>query len=387
MNDRGFELEEEIITSKNHDVDQIKNRYYTAKNNQVKEADKLTSRLRRERRRRPVVSKPTKIHTSAPMIVKNEEETIENAISSIHNYVDEIIVLDTGSTDKTMEIASTFPRVTVYEKEFIPWDFSEARNHSLSLVGGKEVFILDADEELDSPVKFDMSVGFATLIDMNISGVEKSMVKVPRMFPTDKFYYDGSVHNRPISNEKYSWSMKDIIIRHWYDLSENKDSARSERTRQFLFKMKNELKTFNDYFRFCRLCLSLGEYHHLDMVWNEGYELFSELDIWDKRRFPTYLLFIAYSSMKRKDFWSWIDYINEYEDLVGTELDSTFCRFSYYYGMGEFRFAQQLSEQYLQTSNTPLNTPFVTRNSFIYKPEMMLKRDFINYGFNRGIIK
>lgn len=64
------------------------------------------------------------------MIVKNEEAHIARCLDSVVELVDEIIIVDTGSTDRTVEIVSAYTsQVYMY-----PWkdDFSEARNYSFS---------------------------------------------------------------------------------------------------------------------------------------------------------------------------------------------------------------------------------------------------------------
>lgn len=78
------------------------------------------------------------------MIVKNEENTIARCLMSIRSLVDEMIVVDTGSADRTKEIALAYG-AKVYD---FPWtnNFSEARNYGLSKASGKWILILDADE-------------------------------------------------------------------------------------------------------------------------------------------------------------------------------------------------------------------------------------------------
>jgi glycosyltransferase involved in cell wall biosynthesis len=81
------------------------------------------------------------------MIVKNEEERLTNCLSSAAAYVDEIVVVDTGSTDRTVEIAKSFgARIHYFE-----WvhDFAAARNESLRHASGDWVLQLDADERLN----------------------------------------------------------------------------------------------------------------------------------------------------------------------------------------------------------------------------------------------
>jgi glycosyltransferase involved in cell wall biosynthesis len=80
------------------------------------------------------------------MIVKNEELNLPKCLQSVKNAVDEIIILDTGSTDKTPEIAQQFGAKVYY----FQWcnDFSAARNEALKYVTGDWVLVLDADETL-----------------------------------------------------------------------------------------------------------------------------------------------------------------------------------------------------------------------------------------------
>jgi glycosyltransferase involved in cell wall biosynthesis len=79
------------------------------------------------------------------MIVKNEGKNLERCLQSAKPFVDEIVIVDTGSQDNTVEIATRFgARVDYFE-----WcdDFSAARNYSLSKVTGEWILHLDADEE------------------------------------------------------------------------------------------------------------------------------------------------------------------------------------------------------------------------------------------------
>ncbi|MBM7854289.1 glycosyltransferase involved in cell wall biosynthesis [Desulfohalotomaculum tongense] len=80
------------------------------------------------------------------MIVKNEAENLARCLSSVENLVDEIIVVDTGSTDGTPEIARRF-KARVFNFRWVN-DFSAARNYSLEQATGDWIIYLDADEEL-----------------------------------------------------------------------------------------------------------------------------------------------------------------------------------------------------------------------------------------------
>jgi hypothetical protein len=83
---------------------------------------------------------------SVCLITKNEEKNIARALRSVKKIADEVIVADTGSTDKTVEIATGLG-AQVYN---FPWidDFSAARNFAISQAHSDWIFWLDADEEL-----------------------------------------------------------------------------------------------------------------------------------------------------------------------------------------------------------------------------------------------
>ncbi|MGF9915647.1 glycosyltransferase [Paenibacillus ehimensis] len=78
------------------------------------------------------------------MIVKDEEKTLRRCLDSVKGLVDEIIVVDTGSTDKTVEIASEFTD-HVYLFQWIN-DFAAAKNEAISKSTAKWILVLDADE-------------------------------------------------------------------------------------------------------------------------------------------------------------------------------------------------------------------------------------------------
>jgi len=93
-------------------------------------------------------TKDKKYTVSLCMIVKNEEQYLAKCLRSVKPVVDEMIVADTGSTDRTKEIARAFG-VKIYDFKWTD-DFSEARNFSISKASGRWTFHLDADEVISS---------------------------------------------------------------------------------------------------------------------------------------------------------------------------------------------------------------------------------------------
>lgn len=134
---------------------------------------------------------------SASMIVKNEEKCLEQCLSSIKG-IDEIVILDTGSTDATAKIAEKYTdKVFVGEYEWCD-DFAGARNESLKRCSGDWIFIIDADEKLET------GVGSLVNAVKNANGQDVLMAKVvsggtafwsARLFKNNGIRWKGAVHN------------------------------------------------------------------------------------------------------------------------------------------------------------------------------------------------
>lgn len=102
---------------------------------------------------------------SVCMIVHNEEKQLSKALASVHEHADEVIVVDTGSTDKTKEIAGGFDKVRLYD--FDAGDpiesFSAARNHAFSKATCRYVMWFDGSNTIE-----DLSVVTRALKDGNV---------------------------------------------------------------------------------------------------------------------------------------------------------------------------------------------------------------------------
>ncbi len=146
------------------------------------------------------------------MIVKDEEARLPSCLQSVDGLVDEIIIVDTGSTDSTVSIAQSFG-AKIYH---FPWiqDFAAARNEALKHCTGKWILYLDADETIAETSKNNIrsflesqneSVGgiVCTIVSkhrhIGSTGTETHKGGYPRIFknlgfPTVKF--SGRVHEQ-----------------------------------------------------------------------------------------------------------------------------------------------------------------------------------------------
>ncbi|WP_123042214.1 TPR domain-containing glycosyltransferase [Cohnella candidum] len=145
------------------------------------------------------------------MIVKNEEKVLARCLDSVQGYVDEIIVVDTGSSDSTKEIASRYTE-HVYDFTWIN-DFAIAKNEAVRRATSKWILVLDADEYLDPDKKDELRgmlseldasqpLGFVlpifNLVESVNSGkfIESTAVRLFTNLPT--VYFDRPIHEQVV---------------------------------------------------------------------------------------------------------------------------------------------------------------------------------------------
>lgn len=94
-----------------------------------------------------------KINITALLITFNEEKHIEKAINTI-DFADEIIVIDSFSTDKTLEILEQFKHVKVIKRAFK--NFADQRNFAIQQASGNWILFIDADERIPKNLKHEI---------------------------------------------------------------------------------------------------------------------------------------------------------------------------------------------------------------------------------------
>jgi tetratricopeptide (TPR) repeat protein len=169
------------------------------------------------------------------MIVKNEEEMLPRCLKSVKDVVDEIIVVDTGSTDQTVEISKRFG-AQVYHHA---WEdnFSKHRNQSLGYARGEWFMYLDADEEIidgtGSLIRTAIQNETADSITLEIislyAGGKRSYHTQQRIFRADKgIHFEGRIHNRIVGVRKTR--LYPIKVRHHgYNVEPKKAKLKHER--------------------------------------------------------------------------------------------------------------------------------------------------------------
>lgn len=126
---------------------------------------------------------------SALLIVFNEEKNIEEALKSV-SFADEIIVLDSFSTDKTIDIIKTkFPNVQLYQNTFE--DFTKQRNLCISYAKNDWILFLDADERITSELKKEI-----------LREIKKPVTKKAYYFKRKFFFMGEQVNYSGTQNDK-----------------------------------------------------------------------------------------------------------------------------------------------------------------------------------------
>ena len=191
---------------------------------------------------------------SACMIVKNEEELLPGCLESIRSWVDEIILVDTGSTDRTLEIAKEYG-AKIFHQEWTG-NFSLHRNYSIEQATSDWVFIIDADEEVEQAhvpeIRRALSQDQFRTVTVNVFNMDPVDKRISSHLPSIRFFrkdsgirYDGIVHNQ-LQYDKGEKTLKaEVTIRHYgYNLSDDKMERKFERTRALLEKQIEENPDF-----------------------------------------------------------------------------------------------------------------------------------------------
>ncbi|WP_059041719.1 glycosyltransferase [Paenibacillus rubinfantis] len=140
---------------------------------------------------------------SLVMITKNEEAVLRRCLDSAVRYVDEIVIVDTGSTDKTKDIAREYG-ARVFDFEWVQ-DFSAARNFALSKATSDWSLVLDADEYIANDcgeairefIGSKTAIGKVKRIDKFLAedGDNYEQIYISRLFPTS-CRYSGRIHEQ-----------------------------------------------------------------------------------------------------------------------------------------------------------------------------------------------
>ncbi|MDE6406920.1 MAG: glycosyltransferase family 2 protein [Lachnospiraceae bacterium] len=233
------------------------------------------------------------IPISVCIIGKNEEKNIENCLEPLTHYPFEIIYVDTGSTDRTKELAAKYTE-HIYDFEWIG-DFSAARNYSLSKASHNQVLVLDCDEYLTD---LDME-GLCAAIEAHPHGVGQILRKsylgeskadsfsperIDRLFHKRKYHYIFLIHEQiadiRTDDTYYERYEIPVVVDHvGYVGNMDEKRIKAERNNALLFK-EMERDPGESYFPFqvAQSYNLIDDYENAYIYYKKAFELPLNLD-------------------------------------------------------------------------------------------------------------
>ncbi len=342
------------------------------------------------------------------LIVKNEEKYIETCLKSLLPVAYEIIVVDTGSSDKTKEIIKGFvgteqcsvptkPQVKVFDFKWQD-DYSKARNESIKHVTGDWIFIINADEELteqtqkhlipflkeqpyiNQPVAFSLKV------------IEPQADSVSMVFKTLLFKSGFDIHFiRPI-HEHICREQNDLIIAKADFLtlfhSGNKIRSKEElkkKTEKYIFKLVKLTRETPDpkdnyffYYHLGNAYSNVEQYNNAIKAYHDSYSNFNKTFSEKKSQFYGNILISLIRTMTfcRKKYKEALPYIDELLNISPNFPDAIFYQGYCYQYLGDYLKAIETYKYLLNLFNTNLeNLDPIGINSLHYYLNFMLMQE------------
>jgi len=235
----------------------------------------------------------------ACLIARDEEANLPRCLGSLSAAVDGICLLDTGSSDRTAEIARSFGAVV----GSLPWsdDFSASRNACLDLADGDWVLQVDADEELDPATihalrQAILEPGMCRLVEVSLlDGTDNpGSVLLPRLFRLDpRIRYRRALHESVLDGLAEAGLPEPAVcavrlVHHGYSPDARAGRAKHQRNARILRTVRDRGEA--DAYDFYKLGTTLSR-------WTDGAERSASLrEAWD--------LSLRATSGERR-FWPW----------------------------------------------------------------------------------
>lgn len=260
------------------------------------------------------------------MIVKNEEKFLKDCLDKALPLVDEAIIVDTGSTDATLDILDSYgEKVIVRNFEWVN-DFSAARNYSLDGAKGDWILILDADEMLcfnhndlrqflEQTSQKILNIPIYSLNDNNLPTFSAEM---PRLFVNNTPRYLGKIHeqltlNNEIIHTGTPLSEQIVHIVHYGYLAETKlEKDKKHRNINLILEeiKDNPKRAFNWY--------NLGVSHMANEDFEEALNAFYEWSKIKKDELPSYyvdlVLKVAVCLFELRNYTQLEQHLLDYKD-------------------------------------------------------------------------
>ncbi len=215
------------------------------------------------------------------MIVKNEEKYLHGCLDSVKGIVQQIVIVDTGSSDSTLSIAKESD-ADIFHFDWIN-DFSAARNFALSKSTGDWILYLDADERLSPEsvneviqvTKSSGKIGVNCFVKSpDDEANHENIIYYPRLFRNNSnIRFTGSVHEQIISSlnsNDYKILDSTIEILHLgYNVSKDKKKEKAERNLRLLLNDQNKQPSFYTLFQLAQTYNVLEQFDESTKIFRE----------------------------------------------------------------------------------------------------------------------
>jgi len=336
----------------------------------------------------------------AVMMAKDEEKNIRRCLESVRPIVDEIILVDTGSKDKTVEIAKEFG-ATIFHH---PWqnNFSLHRNQTLKYSNCDWVIQIDCDEELKGNrdelrkyvevVSRDTDYNAIAVQLRDIHGGKQTMqFNASRIFKRGAVHFEDIVHNRPVfkGDAAMPQGEPDYFLHHYgYDLNEDQKQKKLIRTRTLLEKrIKNNKKDYEAYFYLAQIeGQSENPQAVLDLI---SFYIKNRERCKKFNRSALYTHLQAIVAVHGYDNEEFKAVLNQYMNEMPFDLDITFMAFMYAREVKNIdlllRSAKRFIDNYIRYSEDPHSQ--ASRFTYSYQPEYLAEAYFhaTTISFSQGI--
>ena len=313
-------------------------------------------------------------NVSLCMIVKNEEKNLPRCLESVKDIVDEMIIVDTGSSDSTVEIAKSYGAKIINYR----WDnnFSEARNESLKHATGYWIMLMDADDEfcredkdklMDIINHADGEVYFLETHSYvgNRPGTDITVNLNLRLLKNNTGYYFSNAIHEQLMNEKYDKmpgaklpvNIGDIKVYHYGYLSEN-IILKNKRVRNTEIIKKQILEEPTNPFHY----FNLGSEYFADNNFKSALDAYNVV----YKNFDPYTGFSSKMLVRMILCHFYIDNFEEALKLISDSLeyyplmtDIEYLRGMVYYRQNRFTIAIRSFEKCMQMGEPPSELKFI----------------------------
>lgn len=285
------------------------------------------------------------------MIVKDEEKSLATCLKSVKDIVDEIIVVDTGSKDKTVEIAKKYG-AKVY---CINWvnDFSKARNFSIKHATSDYILVMDADEYLDG--KQSLKQDIVTNKDcytFQIKNIKEGNTcfyhRNIRLFKNNMgIQYEYRLHEQIVLKDSLTQGkVKTIIIHTGYLEEVMVEKDKYTRNYELMSKELKENPSGVSYYNMGRIYYEEKEYTKAIEMFNKSYPLAK-----GKKYFTTLLYFLCASLYEDKQIEQSIQLLKNAINIYTDYIDLYYLLGGIYKKINYLEDAETCYKKCLETAN------------------------------------